>query len=74
MNLNNPYIVSIATGLSVYLFTYNSNEKNDKNSKQRKQTNLNYVFLSSIIVFLIMNFYGSNNSSLEPTLDCKFDD
>ena len=75
MDVTNPYVVSILTGLCVYMFTVSSASKSDdKQTKQAKQTNLNYVFLSSITVFIVMHFYGSNNTELEPTLDSKFCD
>lgn len=71
MDIYNPYIVSIISGLMVYFYNYRST---NKDNKQNKQTNLNYVFLTSIIVFILMNYYNGNSSILEPTLDCKFDD
>ena len=71
MDIYNPYVASIVSGLIVYIYNYRSVGKDDK---QKKQTNLNYVFFTSIIVFIFMNYYNSNNSILEPTLDTKFDD
>lgn len=71
MDIYNPYIVSIISGLMVYFYNYRST---NKDNKQNKQTNLNYVFLTSIVVFILMNYYNGNSSILEPTLDCKFDD
>ena len=71
MNIYNPYIASIISGIIVYLFNYKGTKKDDK---QKKQTNLNYVFFAMIIVFIFMNYYNSSSSILEPTLDSKFDD
>jgi len=71
MNINNPYIVSLSAGLVVYLF---SKPKNKDDDKIKRQTNLNYVFLTSLIVFILMQYYSTNTTSLEPTLNCKFDE
>ena len=71
MNIYNPYVASIISGIIVYLLNYKDTKKNDK---QKKQTNLNYVFFAMIIVFIFMNYYNSSSSILEPTLDSKFDD
>lgn len=72
MNINNPYAVSLSAGLIVYIFT--KPNKKDSNDKTKRQTNLNYVFLTSLIVFILMQYYSTNTTSLEPTLDCKFDE
>lgn len=71
MDIYNPYIASIVSGLIVYMYNYKATSKDDKT---KKQTNLNYVFFTSIIVFIFMNYYNSTSSILEPTLDTKFDD
>ena len=71
MNIYNPYVASITSGLIVYLYTYNFKHKSDK---KNKQTNLNYVFIVSLFVFIMMNYYGANTTSIEPTLECKFDE
>jgi len=70
MNIYNPYVAAIASGLIVYLYMYKTTEKN----KQNKQTNLNYVFLSSLIAFVGMHYYANNSIISEPTLTTKFDD
>lgn len=73
MNMYNPYVVSLSAGLIVYMLT-SSKGKNEDN-KTKRQTNLNYVFLTSLIVFILMQYYSTNSTStLEPTLDCKFDE
>ena len=71
MNMNNPYMVSLSAGLIVYMFT---RPKNKEDNKTKRQTNLNYVFLTSLIVFILMQYYSTNTTSLEPTLDCKFEE
>ena len=71
MNINNPYIVSLSAGLAVYMLTKSKSKDGDKT---KRQTNLNYVFLTSLIVFILMQYYSTNTVSLEPTLDCKFDE
>ena len=71
MNMNNPYVISLSAGLMVYLFT-KPNKKEENKSK--RQTNLNYVFLTSLIVFIFMQYYSTNSTTIEPTLDCKFDE
>ena len=72
MTLYNPYLVSLVAGLSVFVYT-KSGKKDD--TKSSKQTNLNYVFLTSLIVFILMQYYSNNaDTALEPTLDCKFDE
>ena len=71
MNINNPYIVSLSVGLGVYMLTKSSTKEVNK---AKRQTNINYVFLSSLIVFIVMQYYSTNTISLEPTLDCKFDE
>ena len=70
MDMYNPYVSAIAAGVCVYLYTYNFSNK----TKEKRQTNLNYVFLTSVLVFIMMNYYGSNTSSIEPTLSMKFDE
>ena len=72
MNINNPYIVSLSAGLVVFMFTKPKNKV--EGDKTKRQTNLNYVFLTSLIVFVLMQYYSTNTISLEPTLDCKFDE
>jgi len=67
----NPYVVSLSAGLVVYMFTKSNKIKDNKTNRQ---TNLNYVFLTSLIVFILMQYYSTNTTSLEPTLDCKFDE
>lgn len=69
MNMNNPYVVSLSAGLLVYLYN-----KPNKQDKIKRQTNLNYVFLTSLIVFILMQYYSTNTTSIEPTLDCKFEE
>ena len=71
MNINNPYVVSLSAGLIVYMMTKSKTKDGDK---VKRQTNLNYVFLSSLIVFILMQYYLTNTTAIEPTLDCKFDE
>jgi len=71
MSMYNPYVVSLSAGLVVYMFTKSNKIKDNKTNRQ---TNLNYVFLTSLIVFILMQYYSTNTTSLEPTLDCKFDE
>ena len=71
MNINNPYIVSLSAGLIVYMMTKSKTKDGDKT---KRQTNLNYVFLTSLIIFILMQYYSTNTTTLEPTLDCKFDE
>jgi len=71
MNILNPYLAAFVSGAVVYFYNYKGTAKGDK---EKKQTNMNYVFFTSIVVFICMSLYSSNSSSLEPTLDTKFDD
>ena len=71
MDLQNPYVISIMSGLFVY-FLYNSNKT--KSNKEMKQTRLNYSFLTSILVFIFMHYYNNNTSEIEPVLTTKFDE
>jgi len=71
MNINNPYIVSLSAGLLVYIFTKPKTKDGDKTNRQ---TNLNYVFLTSLIVFILMQYHSTNTTLIEPTLECKFDE
>ncbi len=71
MNINNPYFISLSAGLLVYILTKPNSKDSDKT---KRQTNLNYVFLTSLMTFIFMQYYSTNTVSLEPTLDCKFDE
>ena len=71
MNINNPYFISLSAGLLVYILTKPNSKDGDKSERQ---TNLNYVFLTSLMTFIFMQYYSTNTTSLEPTLDCKFDE
>lgn len=72
MNTYNPYIVSLSVGFFVFMLTKSSNKKDE--NKTKRQTNLNYVFLASLSVFILMQYFSTNTTSIEPTLDCKFDE
>lgn len=75
MELTNPYVASISAGLLVFLYTYNfKSSKDAKGDKQTKQTNMNYIFLTSLVVFIGMNYYCSNTGTIEKTLQCGFDE
>ena len=71
MTIYNPYAVSLSAGFLVYMFTKPNKKDNDKS---KRQTNLNYVFLTSLIIFILMQYFSTNTISIEPTLDCKFDE
>ena len=72
MSMYNPYLVSLSAGIGVYLLT---KSKTKENKKDVRQTNLNYVFITILFVFILMKYLSTNNTtSLEPTLDCKFDE
>ena len=71
MDVYNPYVTAILSGAFVYFCTYNQKSQDNKTNKQ---TNLNYVFLASILVFVFMNYINSNNISIEPTLNIKYDE
>ena len=71
MNINNPYFISLSAGVLVYILTKPNSKDGDKT---KRETNLNYVFLTSLIAFILMQYYSLNTTSLEPTLDCKFDE
>lgn len=78
MDFKNPLIVSIASGLLMYALntskTDDTKNKTDKQLKDVKQTRLNYAFLTSIVVFLIMHCYtSSDGSSIEHYLSDPFD-
>ena len=71
IDLKNPYIVSIGAGSLIYYLNITPKQINTKNKtepKDIKQTRLNYAFLTSIIVFLAMQYYISEdtNNSIEP--------
>jgi NhaP-type Na+/H+ or K+/H+ antiporter len=75
MDVYNPYVAAILSGLIVYLYTYKSNDKDGtQDNKHKKQTNLNYVFVTGLFVFIGMNYYNSNSSVIEPTMLTKYDD
>ena len=71
MITNNPYVVSLSAGFVVYILTKSKSTDNDKT---KRQTNLNYIFLTCLLVFILMQYYSTNSTTLEPTLDCKFDE
>lgn len=71
MSIYNPYAVSLSAGFLVYMFI-KPNKKDD--NKNKRQTNLNYVFLTSLLIFILMQYFSNNTTSIEPTLDCKFDE
>ena len=72
MSMYNPYLVSLSAGIGVYLLT---KSKTKENKKDVRQTNLNYVFITILFIFILMKYLSTNNTtSLEPTLDCKFDE
>jgi len=76
MDFQNPFYVSILSGIVVY-FVYNNNSKqsNKTKNKEIKQMKLNYAFLTTIIVYCCMQYYTSNDThTIEPTLRTKFED
>lgn len=75
MEYNNPYFVSITAGILVYLLYNNKSKSQDeKKKKEVKQMKLNYAFLTTIVIFFCMQFYGSEPTTIEPTLRGKFED
>ena len=73
MDIYNPYIAAGVSGLLVYFYRSSFNDKTTDN-KQKKHTNLNYVFITSLFVFIIMNYFSNTTTVLEPTLTSKFEE
>ena len=76
MDIKNPYIVSLCSGGLVY-FMYNKNVPEnapDTKKKEIKQMKLNYAFLTTLVVFLGMQYYSNTSIEIEPVLKTKFED
>ena len=71
MDKYNPYIVAIATGFIVYILGSQKQNMQDSKSKEKKQTNINYVFMASVLTFIVANMYNGNSSD-EPTMKVPF--
>lgn len=76
MDIKNPYIVSLCSGGLVYIM-YSKNlpeNSTDAKKKEVKQMKLNYAFLTSLVVFLVMQYYSNSTVEIEPVLKTKFED
>ena len=78
IDYKNPYIVSIGAGILIYALNTSKSvdaKQTDKQVKDIKQTRLNYAFLTAITVFLIMQYYTSDDTgSIEPVLTTKYEE